>query len=388
MTLTTERPLAVPVAPAGTRPRGFLTALEGRPALGHIGPNWYASVMGTGIVATAAATLPVQHPVLHGFAVAAWLAAVVLLLLVTAATVGHWRRHPLTARSHLDHPVMSHFYGAPAMALLTVGAGALLVGRPLLGAAAVPVAAVAWTAGTLLGLLTAVTVPVRAFASHRTEPDAAFGGWLMPVVPPMVSAATGALLLPHLAPGGARQTMLFGCYALFGMSLFAGLIILTLLWNRLVQHTIGPAAMVPTLWIALGVLGQSVTAAHTLGAQAALVLPAPYGPVFEAVGLAYGVPVWGFALLWLAIAATITWRTARDRHTGLPFTLTWWSFTFPLGTVVTGTSGLAATTGLGLFTTAAVILYAGLVTAWATVIVRTARGVWHGDLLAPPTSGR
>lgn len=384
MTFTTDRPVAAPLDPTGGGSRGFLTALAGRSALAHIGPNWYASVMGTGIVATAAATLPVQGPVLRAFAVVVWLGAVALLVGVTAATVGHWRRHPSTARSHLRHPVMSHFYGAPAMALLTVGAGALLVGRPILGAAAVPVDAVLWTAGALLGLLTAVVVPVTAFTRQRAEPDAAFGGWLMPVVPPMVSSATGALLLPHLPAGGAQQTMLFFCCALFGMSLFAGLIIITLLWGRLVQHAIGPAPMVPTLWIALGVLGQSVTAVHHLGAQAAVVLPAPYGPVFEAVGLVYGVPVWGFALLWLAIAATITWRTARDRRTGLPFALTWWSFTFPLGTVVTGTSGLAASTGLGLFTVAAVLLYGGLVAAWAIVTLRTARGVWSGDLLVPP----
>ncbi|HEY5980310.1 MAG TPA: TDT family transporter [Microlunatus sp.] len=386
MTITTDRPVGDLVDPNRARPRGFLAALEGRPALGHIGPNWYASVMGTGIVANAAATLPVQTPVLHGVAVSVWLLATGLLVLVTAATITHWRRHPATARSHLDHPVMSHFYGAPAMALLTVGAGAVLLGRPILGAAAVPVDAVLWSAGTLLGLWTAVTVSVRAFTSHRNEPDAAFGGWLMPVVPPMVSAATGALLIPHLPAGEAQTTMLFGCYALFGMSLFAGMIIITLLWNRLVQHKIGPAPMVPTLWIALGVLGQSVTAAHNLGQQAANILPAPYGPVFDAVGLAFGLPVWGFALLWLGIAATITWRVARDTHTGLPFTLTWWSFTFPLGTVVTGTSGLAATTGLWLFAIVAVILYAGLVVAWVTVTVRTARGAWRGDLLLSPAS--
>lgn len=388
MTITAEPPTdriqPDKLGPSDHPHRGFLAALEGRPALGHIGPNWYASVMGTGIVANAAATLPLQHPVLHGFAVGVWLLATTLLVAVTVATTLHWIRHPATARSHLDHPVMSHFYGAPAMALLTVGAGALLVGQPLLGAAAVPVDAVLWTAGTALGLWTAVTVPVKAFTSHHTEPDAAFGGWLMPVVPPMVSAATGALLIPHLPSGQAQQTLLFACYALFGISLFAGLIIVTLIWNRLFQHKIGPAPMVPTLWIVLGVLGQSVTAAHNLGHQAAVVLPARYGPVLDAVGLAYGVPVWGFALLWLAIAATITWRTARRHHTGLPFSLTWWSFTFPVGTVVTGTSGLAATTGLALFAIGAVVLYAGLVAAWAVVTARTARGVWHGHLLSPP----
>ena len=77
----------------------------------------------------------------------------------------------------------------------------------------------------------------------------------------------------------------------------------------------------------LGPLGQSVTAAGNLGTQAAHVLPEPYAAGVFA--LLYGVPTWGFAMMWLALAAAITVRTARR---GLPFALTWWSFTFPAGT--------------------------------------------------------
>lgn len=35
--------------------------------LQNFGPNWFASVMGTGIVATAGVTLPVHLPGLRGF---------------------------------------------------------------------------------------------------------------------------------------------------------------------------------------------------------------------------------------------------------------------------------------------------------------------------------
>ncbi len=203
----------------------------------------------------------------------------------------------------------------------------------------------------------------------------------MPVVPPMVSAATGALLVPHLPAGEARATLLYACYAMFGLTLVAGLITTTLVWHRLVQHGLGAPAAVPTLWIVLGPLGQSVTAAHTLGEQAVHALPAPYGTALQVSGLVYGVPVWGFALLWLALVGAVTVRTARR---GLPFTLGWWSFTFPVGTVVTATSGLAAATGwLALFTVPAVLGYAGLVLAWGLVATRTVRGVCSGRLLLP-----
>lgn len=362
--------------------RRFLAALEGQPAFGFIGPNWFASVMGTGIVANAAATLPVKVPGLLLFARTVWVLDVVLLLVISTATLIHWTQHPRTARAHLDNPTMSHFYGAPAMALMTVGAGALLVGQPLVGqGAAVGIDSVLWTAGTLLGLWTAVAVPYKAFTTHEVKPDAAFGGWLMPIVPPMVSAATGPLLLPHLPAGQWQLSMQLACTMMFGLTIVASLIVITMIWSRLVHHKVGAAAGVPTLWIVLGPLGQSITAGQTLGATAPQVYPAPYGSAFEAMGLVYGAPMWGFAMLWLALAIAVTIRTVR---TGMPFSLTWWSFTFPVGTVVTGTSGLAAATGAHFLVVTAVVFYTGLLVAWGTVAVRTGRGVFSGHLLRAP----
>lgn len=350
--------------------------------LRHLGPNWFASVMGTGIVATAAATLPFQVPGQAWFATTVWALAAALLVVVGAATFAHWAQHPDVARSHLDNPVMAHFYGAPAMALLTVGTGALLVGTPVLGEPlALLIAFTLWTAGTVFGLVTAVLVPYRAFTSHEVAADSAFGGWLMPVVPPMVSAATGPLLLPHLPAGQWQLTLQVACTMMFGLSLVASLVIITMIWSRLVHHKVGAAAAVPTLWIVLGPLGQSITAAHHLGTTAPDVLAAPYASAFQALGLVYGLPMWGFAALWFALAATVTIRTLRD---GLPFTLTWWSFTFPVGTLVTGTSALASVTHARVLEVVAGLLYVALLAAWAIVATRTVHGVRRGDLLRPP----
>jgi tellurite resistance protein TehA-like permease len=83
-------------------------------------------------------------------------------------------------------------------------------------------------------------------------------------------------------------------------------------------------------------------------------------------------------LFWAALAVAISVRTARA---GLPFSPTRWSFTFPVGTVVIGTSGLAERTG------SAVAALAVLSKAsWAAVAMRTARGARRGSLLivAPP----
>jgi C4-dicarboxylate transporter/malic acid transport protein len=387
MTQTIDVPAPGQTAAARTHhlPFGLLKELD-RP--GHVfrdlGPNWYASIMGTGIVAIAGASLPLAVPGLHMFATAVWALAAAALIALTAAWAVHWARYPGRARGHAANPVMAQFWGAPPMALMTVGTGTLLLGSGLIGTgAAVTADWVLWGSGTALGLVTACWIPYLMMTRHDIPADGAFGGWLMPIVPPMVSAATGALLIPHLPPGQGRETLLLACYAMFGISLAASMIIITQIWGRLVVHKTLPAAMVPTLWIVLGPLGQSVTAAGNLGTQATGVLPAPYAAGAAAFGLLYGVPAWGFAMLWLALAAAITIRTLRQ---GLPFSLTWWSFTFPVGTCVTGTSALAARSGDQALRGASVILYCLLLAAWIIVAARTARASATGRAFRPATA--
>ena len=153
------------------RPFGLLKELE-RPGdvFRDLGPNWFAAVMGTGIVANAAAILPLRVPGLRVFATAVWALAAALLVALTAAWVVHWTRYPERARGHAANPVMAQFWGAPAMALMTVGAGTLLLGRDLIGPAAVGIDWVLWLAGTALGLVTAGWIPYLMMTRHDIGP--------------------------------------------------------------------------------------------------------------------------------------------------------------------------------------------------------------------------
>ena len=77
-----------------------------------------------------------------------------------------------------------------------------------------------------------------------------------------------------------------------------------------------------------------------------------------------------------------TLRTARQDKE-LPFGLTGWSFTFPVGTCVTGTIGLAARTGADLLRVGAAGLFLLLLAAWLIVAIRTVHGGASGSLFLP-----
>lgn len=345
---------AGPLAPAPARLRA-------------LGPNWYAAVMGTAIIGNAGAALPVHVP--RAPLVAVWLLSAVLLAVLLIARTGHWTRHPDQARAHLLDPAVAPFYGCLSMALLAVGGGALALRVP----GGVALDAVLWTAGTLVGLVAAVAVPFLMVTRHRIEPGTATPVWLLPIVAPMVSAALGPPLAAHLPEGQARSAMLLGCFALFGASLLMTLLILPVVFARLVHHGPLPLMLTPTLFLVLGPLGQSTTALGNLSDAAP--------GTFSALAVLYGIPVIGFALLWLAFSLSMVVRATRQ---GMGFGMTWWAFTFPVGTCVTGTASLARHTGLDALTWLSVALYAGLVLAWAAAAVRTAGGLFSGALLGAP----
>jgi len=351
-------------------------------AVRHLGPNWYASVMGTAIVATAGAGLPGDVPGLRTVCAAVWALSLALLVTLLGARALHWIHHRDQARAHLLDPAMAPFYGCLSMALLAVGGGALVVGQDWIGTgAAVALDAVLFTAGTAIGLTAAVTVPYLMVVRHRVEPGQATPVWLLPVVAPMVSAAVGPLLVPHLPPGQAQETLFLACFAMFGLSLLATLVMLPVIFARIVTGGPLPLALTPTLFLVLGPLGQSITAVGKFADFAPGVVPAPYDQSFGVLAVLYGVPVMGFALLWLGLAAALV---LRARRRGMGFAMTWWAFTFPVGTCVTGAEALARHTGLAAFDALAVAFYVLLVTAWGVAAVCTTRGLVSGKLLGAP----
>ncbi|MBS0045167.1 TDT family transporter [Shewanella sp. M16] len=349
----------------------------------EIGPNWFASVMGTGIIANAAVGLPLYGTQLTNIALVIWLLASSMLMILLAIKIIQTIIKPQIIKRQFNDPVMAQFFGALPMALLTIAGGTILLGQHIFAQdTAKTIAWILWVLGTISGLLTAIIIPYRHFTQYEVRGDAAFGGWLMPIVPPMVSAAIGAMLVPYVESITLQQTLLYGCYAMFGISLFCALIIITMIWSRLAHSGSSGGARVPTLWIVLGPLGQSITAVGALGSVALFVVDEPIASSLNNMAIIYGVPIWGFALFWSILASLLTLRALRKK---MPFAMTWWAFTFPVGTCVTGTTQLARHTGSTVFEWAAIFLFVGLICAWFIAAIGTMKGIKGGNIFNNPT---
>ncbi|WP_317997148.1 hypothetical protein [Vulcanimicrobium alpinum] len=335
------------------------------------GPGWFTSVMGTGILAITLTVAPVQLPIVRHLGAVLFAIDVAMFVGFTLLWTIGIARSPRTVTESLHDPARAQTWGAPPMACFTVAVGFLRIASGAIDAAAsVEIAQALFVAGVVLSLWSAFLVPYLMFTRHELTPQRAYGSWLLPVVPPIVASVPAALLSPTW-PESMRGSMLGLAYALLGLGVALAAIIIVIFYTRLLYHKIPEAAVVPTMWIVVGPLGQSVAGIIALGTVSASVWP-ELGHGLYVAGVAFGLLVWGFGVYWLLMALAVTVRAAR-KH--LPFSLGWWAFTFPVGTLTSGSYGLYAATHAAVFDVVGLLLLGLLATTWSIVAVRSLRSI-------------
>ncbi|MBD9463703.1 TDT family transporter [Pseudomonas sp. Pdm06] len=354
-------------------------------AIRQFTPNWFAVVMGTGVLALALAQWPTTMPGLHALGEGLWLFNTLLFVVFALMYTARWVLFFDEARRIFGHSTVSMFFGTIPMGLATLINGLLLFGLPRWGEGVVAVAEALWWGDVAMSLACGVLIPFLMFTRQEHRIDQMTAVWLLPVVAAEVAAASGGLLAPHLADVHSQLIVLVTSYVLWAFSLPLAFSILTILVLRMALHKLPHENMAASSWLALGPIGTGALGMLLLGGDAPMIFAANglrgVGDIAAGLGLVAGITLWGFGFWWMVMALLIT---ARYLRTGIPFNLGWWGFTFPLGVYALTTLKLADLLKLEFFSVFGNVLVAMLVVMWLIVARRTLAGAWHGELFVSP----
>ncbi|QIB07294.1 TDT family transporter [Pseudomonas fluorescens] len=354
-------------------------------AIRQFTPNWFAVVMGTGVLALALAQWPGNVSGLRLLGEGLWLFNILLFVVFTGLYAARWVLFFDEARRVFGHSTVSMFFGTIPMGLATIINGFLVFGLPRWGDGVLPLAEALWWLDVAMSVACGVLIPFLMFTRQEHRIDQMTAVWLLPVVAAEVAAASGGLLAPHLADTHGQLVMLVTSYVLWAFSLPVAFSILTILLLRMALHKLPHENMAASSWLALGPIGTGALGMLLLGSDAPLIFAANgfpgVGEIAAGLGLVAGITLWGLGLWWMLMALLIT---ARYLRTGIPFNLGWWGFTFPLGVYALTTLKLADLLGLAFFRVLGCVLVAMLVVMWLIVGRRTVLGAWHGELFVSP----
>ena len=351
----------------------------------HFTPNWFTVTMGTGVVALILPELPFAHSIMAHLAVLLWQFNIALFLMFSLLYVLRWIIYPTEAKQIFSHASMSLFLGAIPMALATIINGYLKFGIHLYGDWVVSFAQLLWYIDVLLAVSIAWIVPFYMYNRQQHELQSMTAVWLLPIVACEVAAATGGLLLPHIAVGQQALGILLGGYVLWGISVLPAFAILTILMLRLALHKLPSKELAISSWLALGPIGTGALALLILGAQAPQVLAVidqqSLGLFCQQAGIVVSLILMGFGLWWLGIAVLTTLKHAK---TALPFNLGWWGLTFPLGVFTLAVLNLAQQLHVSFIQSIGYALAVILIMLWLVVVTKTAQGFYRGSLFFSP----
>ena len=277
------------------------------------------------------------------------------------------------------------FFGAIPMGLATIINGLLAFGIPLWGdAATIAIAYPLWWVDVALSLASGLLVPFLMFTRQDHSMENMTAVWLIPIVAAEVAAASGGILIPHLAAADAFGVLITS-YVLWAFSVPLAMSVLVILLLRLILHKLPDRNMAASGWLALGPIGTGSLGLLLLGGDAPATFAAAgipgVGDVAFGIGVIGGTVLWGYGVWWLLLAVL---KMAQYARHGMPFNLGWWAFTFPLGVYTLATMALARVTHLEFFSIAGSVLALSLAGFWLLVATRTLHGVWFGYLFVAP----
>lgn len=305
-------------------------ALTHRDALQHLYPGYFAFVMATGIVSTAA-----QIFGLRAFStlllVLATLGYAVLLVLYVARLLSYTREVVQDARTP-----------GKAFGFFTFVAASNVLAVRYFAAGDTRIAMFLGITGALAWLALTYTIPVGLMLGRSDQQlgPSVNGTWLIWVV---ATQSVSTISSVFAGAGGSSGALLaFVAAMLWAVGSILYLVLITIVTARLLLSSMSAEELTPPYWINMG-----ATAITVLAGARLLAVPLPghlvvLGPAI--VGMSF--MLWAFGSFWIpAVVLFGVWRYGRGGHK-VTYEPALWSMVFPMGMYATATDLFGKAAGL------------------------------------------
>ncbi len=345
----------------------------------YFNPAWFASVMGTAVIPLAISfgNFPGKKMIVIFFV---FLSIIMFILAMIPWTLRFFMFFD-QVKKDFDHPIASNFFPTMPISLIVLSLDFLKFPGLIFSVdLSHQIAYYLWLVGSIGIYLFGFIILTHIFRHREIELHHANFGWYIPPVSKLIIPVAG-FELAGIMP--ATHELTFGLSMVsLGVGFFLFLFVGSAVYHRYIYHELPISRFASTFFI--GVAPTAIIGVilfkmmHLFNHHA---VPGIDSTVFNTVGRIGILLNWGFSLWWFIMALIII--TYYIRKIELPYALSWWAFTFPLGaqSVATGvTWKLTAWPSVYVIYLFTVML---MVFLWSVVLIRTLKGMAAGNVFKP-----
>ncbi|MCD6547169.1 MAG: C4-dicarboxylate ABC transporter [Nanoarchaeota archaeon] len=330
----------------------------------NFAPSWFASVMGTGILAMTSLFYSRYIPLLKSIAYILFYFNIILFCILLVPWILRWILFRKEALKDLEHPVLSNFYATIAIGMLVLAADFIVIGKNMW------IGEIFWFVGTLFTIFFGILTPYLMFKGEHVRLDHINPAWFIPPVGLIVIPIAGSLIISHVS-GIVQESVILLNYFGWGAGFFIYLALLAITMYRFILHHPLPNILAPTIWINLGPIGAGTVALANLVKNSSFItMQEPF--------FIFGLLFWGFGIWWVVMAIAMTLHYLKKLK--LPYAMSWWAFTFPLGAYVAASHTVSLLFKIQLIDYVGFALYWLLFIFWLTTLGKTFIHAYHGTL--------
>ncbi|MHA1855950.1 MAG: tellurite-resistance/dicarboxylate transporter [Promethearchaeota archaeon] len=330
-------------------------------------PSWFASVMGTGILALTSLFYSEFIPWLKIVAEVLFYFNISLFCFLLIPWTLRWIFFRNEAVEDLIHPITSNFYPTIAVGLLVLSADTIVIGKNA------QIGTILWVIAAITTIFFSVEILYIMFTGKHVNIEHISPAWFIPPVGLIVIPIPGSFLMP-LYTGLFHDFIVFINIMSWGAGFFLYLAILSITMYRFILYEPLPNTLYPTVWINLGPIGAGTTALINIVKNCTLISE------YQSLEI-FGFFLWGFGIWWVIMALALMVRYLKKVK--LPYAMSWWAYTFPLGAYVAATHSISTVFAFKLIDYIGFALYWLLVLFWSATFVMTLINSLNGKNFAP-----
>lgn len=344
----------------------------------YLAPAWFAAIMGTGGLANIFFLWQNSFPLGHFLGIGFAGITAILYSIVFFPWVIRWIKYFEYVQRDLNHPLTGNFFVTMPIGTVILGTNIYLIWSKHLSEVLTFYLIFAIWLFAILGVSFFTFYSTFRFmrVEETPKPEVVNFSWIMAPIANMAVSLIGnpVLEMSMKAQPSWSVSILIVDTALFGIGFFLLIFISSIVFVRLANHPLPSAETTPSFGIFLGAVGLAVNAildasknAHKMGLL-----------VSTDLANLIGVVVWGFGIWIVGIIMIICFH--QIRRGGIPFSMGWWAFIFPLAAYTLSSQKVAS-----LFETPLTSVYAAFLTIlllllWGYTFGNTLQGAVNGKL--------